>query len=239
MTRTAWALVALVIFSGCDLFQRTPGPTGPQGDTGPIGPAGPTGPAGPAGPQGLLGPMGPQGVPGPQGPPGGSTGVPATSVYLSISAIACMPQSPALPGDTGLCTGGGTVRVDGDGTFPCAVRGRPSRDTYVCDLPLPSGAVLEEIVAYADDFSNTGYVEANVWYSAGGSFVPVYFAPGGGTWQSTGVANASGPTSFTLMTVDQPSHTLVPGGMYKLGFGIKAPNQTVSFYGFRVRYRPY
>ena len=57
-----------------NLFQATPGPTGPIGPAGAVGPRGETGPAGPVGPAGAIGPVGPVGpastVPGPAGSPG-------------------------------------------------------------------------------------------------------------------------------------------------------------------------
>jgi hypothetical protein len=159
--------------------------------------------------------------------------------YLSIAAITCAPQGAALPGDSGSCSGGGTMRTDGDSGFPCSVRGRVTRDTYVCPLALPTGAVIEEILAYGYDFAPTGYVEAAVWRVADTSFAPNYISGFGGQWQSTGLAFNGGGTSFPIFTLAQPAHIVAQSYRYVIGFATKTTNPStnpVEAYGFRVRY---
>src|SRR5207237_3794530 len=106
----------------------------------------------------------------------------------SIPALTCMPQGTALPGDSSNCSGGGTTRTDGDNLFPCLLRSRSTRDTYVCPLGLPTGAVIQEIIAYGQDSSSSGYMEAAVWRSPDNGVALDYFSSFGGVWQTTGLA---------------------------------------------------
>ncbi|MFY1827315.1 hypothetical protein ACN47A_15445, partial [Myxococcus fulvus] len=61
----------------------------------------------------------------------------AGTYYVSIPAIACTAQGTAPSGDSSACSGGGTLRTDGDNLFPCSVRSNATRNTYVCGLELP------------------------------------------------------------------------------------------------------
>lgn len=215
-----------------------PGPAGPQGLPGATGPIGPAGPAGPMGAQGVpgiageTGPIGPAGPAGPTGPQGPGAG----TFYRSIPAIACTPQGNAIPGDSAGCSGGNTIRTDGDANFPCIVRSRTTRDTWICHLDLPSGAVIEEILAFGADNSAMGYMEAAVWHTGDTTFAPTYFSNFGGTWQSSGLAATPGPFTFPILTFGATTHTVLTGSRYTIGLGLKDANTTVSAYGFRVRY---
>jgi hypothetical protein len=159
----------------------------------------------------------------------------AAPLYLSIPAIGCIPQGTAVPGDGNDCGGGGTLRTDGDQSFPCEVRGRAGiRDTYVCPLALQTGAVIDAVTAYGSDFSATGYLEAAIWRVADGSFAPNYISGYGGTWQTSGVAFAGGYTSFPVFLLGQPAHTVAMGYRYMIGFAVRETN--VTFDSFRVQY---
>jgi hypothetical protein len=116
------------------------------------------------------------------------------------------------------------------------VRSRTTRDTWICPLDLPSGAVIEEILAYGSDSSAMGYMEAAVWRTGDTTFAPTYFSNFGGTWQSSGLAATPGPFTFPLLTFGATSHTVLVGSRYTIGLGLKDANTTVSAYGFRVRY---
>lgn len=154
--------------------------------------------------------------------------------YLNIPATSCATFG-AVPTEN--CSGGGTLRTDGDGNFPCTLPSRPVRDTYICALELPSGAAIEEIIAYGMDFDPTGYFEAAVWNTDNGTFGPSYFSSFGGTWQSSGVAFNGGPTSFPIFSASQAPHTVLPNARYTIGFATKAPSSnSIIMHGFRVRY---
>ena len=234
-----------------------PGPTGPMGPTGPqgtqgipgvpgpTGPMGPTGPTGLDGPQGIQGIQGIQGVPGPtglQGPTGptgptGPQGPGAGTFYLAISALACTPQGTALSGDSANCGGGGTVRTSGSSSFPCSVRGRNQVDTYICQVPLPAGAVIDEILAYGYDSSNGGYLEAAIWRQSPTTFGISYISPTyGGTWQNSGTTATPGFTSFPIYLDSDAGHTMAVGYRYTIGFAVYAPAGSTDTYGFRVKY---
>jgi hypothetical protein len=157
--------------------------------------------------------------------------------YMTIPAITC---TAAFAGG-GLrenCSGGNTLRTDGDATFPCTLHSSPQRETYVCHLPLPSGAVIEEILAYGLDWSPSAYMEAALWRTADNTFGPEYVPPYGGGWRNSGIPFQSGIFNFAVFPNVQP-HTVAVGYRYTIGFALKdAPNSygNVMAYGFRVRY---
>jgi len=220
------------------------GATGPQGPIGPIGLVGATGPQGPQGPQGTTGPQGPQGPQGPIGPTGpqGPPGPGSGTFYKSIDAMTCMPQGMGLPtGDSfgsNSCSSSGTVRTDGDTSFPCVVRSRTTRDTYICNLDLPSGAIIQEIIAYGYDVSSDGYMEAAVWRTpnttwGGGTG---YISGFGGVWQSSGIALSSGQVSFPIFSLSHPAHAVLQDSRYIIAFALRAQTNYVWALGFRIRY---
>lgn len=154
--------------------------------------------------------------------------------YLNIPATSCTTFG-AVPVEQ--CGGGGTVRTDGDANFPCTLPSRPVRDTYICALELPSGAAIQEIIAFGMDFDAAGYFEAAVWNTDNGTFGPTYFSSFGGTWQSSGVAFNGGPTSFPIFSASSTPHTVLPNARYTIGFATKAPSSgSIIMHGFRVRY---
>lgn len=164
-------------------------------------------------------------------------GVMSGTYYMTIPAITCTPAF-AGGGLRESCSGGNTLRTDGDASFPCAVHSNPQRETYVCHLPLPSGAVIEEILAFGLDWSPSAYMEAALWRTADTTFGPEYVPPYGGSWRNSGVPFQSGTFSFAVYPNVQP-HTVAAGYRYTIGFALKdAPNSSgsVTAYGFRVRY---
>ena len=207
------------------------GPTGPQGDPGPQGaqgiqgaqgPVGPAGPAGPTGPTGATGPTGPAGLPGPTGVAGptGPTG----------------PTGPAgpAPGTYNFCSGGGHVRTSGSSNFPCAVRPRAggALDTYICNIPVPTGATIEEVLGYGFHSGSDGYFEAVAFGQPTTSFGTNCWASTACTWQnSQGLPNGS----FAL-TLHSGSHAVSQNVRYVIAFGMTGSTGTLLGYGFRVRY---
>jgi hypothetical protein len=155
--------------------------------------------------------------------------------YMSIAAIACVPMGAAPnPSDTS-CSGGGTVRTNGSASFPCAVYGRVGTvDTFICRLDRPSGALIDEIVAYGYDNDATGYFEASTWRTGDATFGITYYSNFAGTWQNTGIAAAPGATSFPIFTFGTPAHTVLANNKYTIGF---ATYGNARVYGFRIRYR--
>jgi hypothetical protein len=153
--------------------------------------------------------------------------------YISIAAIDCEPEG-AAPGPS-TCSGGGTLRTNGTTVFPCTVTGQAATlNTYTCRLDLPSGALIEEILAYGYDFNATGYLEAATWAMGDTTFSPTYYSDFLGTWQSSGLAFSAGNASFPIFTFGTPPHAVVAGSHYVIGFATFGSN--VMVYGFRVRY---
>lgn len=214
------------------------GPAGPQGAVGAQGPAGPAGPAGPqggAGPAGPAGPQGPQGVAGPTGPPGpGATG----SFSKMIASGTCHVQGIAPPTDVTVCTGGATVRTDGDSEHPCRVlsESASARHTYLCDLGLPAGVQIDSVTAHGNDASAGGYYEAAIWRQQANSEAATYISPSfGGNWQDSGLA-ATGLAEVSVYLGSDAPHTIAAGYRYVIGFALKKSFDNVSFYGFTVNY---
>jgi len=208
-----------------------PGPIGPMGPMGLIGPIGPAGPAGPEGPIGPQGPEGPQGLPGPQGPPGPGAG----TFFINIPAITCRGTVPPV-GQVDTCSGGGTVRTDGDQSWPCVVNAQPVRDTYICPLVLPDNALIEEVRAYGYDAANAGYFEAAIYNTDNSTFGPTYFSNFGGNWQTSTLAYDGGNVDMPIFTLGTPPHQVNPNARYTIAYGLRTSNGAVFAYGFRVRY---
>lgn len=199
------------------------------------------GPAGPAGPQGVAGPQGPAGAAGPVGPQGptGADGAGAGTFTYSIPAIACVAQGGVISGDLSGCGGGGTTRVNGDANFPCVVTNAAGnvRTTYVCEVDLPNGAQIEEVVAHGYDLTANGYLEAAIWRTQNSTFGPNYISPSfAGTWQSSGIAAAPGTTSFPIYLDTDAPHVVLGDSRYTIGFGLQAAAGTIFAYGFEVTY---
>jgi hypothetical protein len=162
---------------------------------------------------------------------------PPVTQTKTISALTCIAQGGAFSGDTNTCGGGGMVRTDGDSNFPCVVRARTVRDTWLCNLDLPPNSQITNITAYAYDLANDGYMEALVWRVNATTLVGNdNFSNFGGAWQSSGTAFAAGQTSFPIFSSVTP-HTVSGNHHYVIGFGMKSPtNQTLYAEGFRVTY---
>jgi hypothetical protein len=160
-----------------------------------------------------------------------------TTQTKSIRAVTCVAQSGAVSGDSMACGSSDVVRTDGDTQFPCVVRARPARDTWLCALDLPPGSRITNITAYGFDLANDGYMEALVW-----RFDPTQvvgfdgFSNFGGTWQSSGTPFAGGQVSFPVFSAATP-HTVSGNHHYVIGLGMKSPTgQTVWAQGFLVTY---
>ena len=231
------------------------GPQGEPGATGAQGPAGASGAVGAIGPMGPVGPTGANGATGAMGPTGLAGALGATGATGADGAIgptgpdgAMGPQGPIGPegpqGPTGsagsvgfeLCFGGGTVRTTGGQDFPCAVSSTGPRNTYLCNLDLPSGAQIQEITFYGFDFSDTGYLEAAVWRMFNSSFGPHYFSSFAGTWQNSGVADDSGTAIFPIFPASDPPHSVDGSYRYVIGFALEGDAFRVSAYGSKVTY---
>jgi hypothetical protein len=172
---------------------------------------------------------------GPQGPAGAGAG----SFSKSIHAITCTAQNDAPTGDANGCNGGGTIRTDGSFDFPCVVRASTTRNTYVCHVDLPSGALIDEVTAYGWDGSADGYFEAAIWRNLNTSFSSSYISPTfGGTWQNSGVPDAPGATSFPIYLNTDSPHRVESNYRYVIGFATKAniSAETVWVHGFRIDY---
>jgi hypothetical protein len=153
----------------------------------------------------------------------------------SISAMACIGLG-APAGEASQCSGGFMLRTDGDQLSPCVLNARTTRDTYVCELDLPSGAQITNITAYGYDSVSNGYMEALVWRFLNNSFGASLFSNFGGTWQSSGVAFAGGDVNFPIFNAATP-HTVQAGYRYVIGLGLKAPTGgNMWAYGFQVTY---
>jgi hypothetical protein len=160
----------------------------------------------------------------------------AGTYYKSIDALTCTPQGGALSGDAATCSGATMVRTDGDSSFPCVVRSRTVRDTYLCDLGLPAGAILKEIRAYGYDAAADGYMEAAVWRTAIGGYGPTAVGPNL-TWFSSGLAAVPGFANFAIFATTDPPHTIDGTYKYLIGFGLKSGTPgTVLAVGFRAQY---
>ena len=162
---------------------------------------------------------------------------PVVTLTKSISATTCVVQGDAPSGDSNACGGGGMVRTDGDNSFPCTVRARTTRDTWLCALDLPSGSQITNITAFGTDAAGDGYMEALVWRTANNTFAPNIFSNFGGVWQSSGTAFAGGAFSFPIFNAVTP-HTVSGDFRYVIGFAMKSPTigNGVQAYGFKVTY---
>ena len=158
---------------------------------------------------------------------------------FSIPALSCVAQGSDFSGDVNNCGGGGTVRTNGDTSFPCAVRAPTFgvRTTYVCELELPSGAQIDEITAHGYDFTSNGYMEAAVWRTQNTTFGPNYFSPSfAGNWQNSGVAAGPGTFSFPIYLGTDAPHTVQGNFRYTIGFGLEYTSGSLFAYGFQVTY---
>lgn len=242
-------------------LQGDPGAKGDVGNTGPQGPAGPQGPVGPTGPQGAkgntgnTGPQGAQGAKGDKGNKGntgntGPQGLPgsgAGTFFRHIDAQTCVPQGHSNIGDkngssNSSCTTTNTVRTNGSDHLPCIVRAdNLVLQTWVCDLALPSGALIEEVILYGNDNDPLGYFEGAVWRSSSTSFSIGYVSSFGGVWQSSGVATATTGTTITAVPLfldSASSHTVSTNYSYSVGIAMyKGPSSAgLWLNGVRVKY---
>ena len=103
----------------------------------------------------------------------------------------------------------------------------------MCDVGLPSGAVITEVVAYGMDSDAAGYFEAAIWRTGNTTFGPTFLSSSfGGTWQSSGVAFTGGTTSFPIFQTTDTPHTVVSDSRYTIGTALKGSG--VGSFGFRI-----
>jgi hypothetical protein len=127
------------------------------------------------------------------------------------------------------------TRTNGSQAFPCLVRSHPSGslDTYVCNIPVPTGAFIEEVLAYGNHSGTTGYLEAVAFGQPTTSFGTTCWASTACAWQTSQGMPATGGVTLTLHS---GSHAVSAGTRYLIAFALTAPAGTVRAYGFRVRY---
>jgi hypothetical protein len=164
-------------------------------------------------------------------------GAPGTFI-VQVNAMTCARENGTAT--IQVCENVEHVRTDGDHAYPCAVTSTSGiRETFLCDLNVPDGAQLEEIVVYCHDQSVGGYCEGAVWQTRWTSIgtVPIS-ASYGGVWQNSGPAGTPGEISFPIYASTDPPYTVdTDVNRYLVGLGIKAPAGIVRMYGFHVRYR--
>lgn len=153
--------------------------------------------------------------------------------YLTISALDCVPQGTITPAAYWTCNSFNTRTTLGQ-QHPCYIAGRPAVvDTYVCNLDLPSGSIITQVLAYGGDYGATGYFEANIVRQAWPSFGTIFPLP---TWATSGVA-ATGTTTLTVLDASTVPATLAidtATSRYFLAFAVQ--ESTTMFHGFRVQY---
>jgi hypothetical protein len=216
------------------------GPTGPQGAAGAVGPTGPQGAAGAVGPTGPQGAVGPAGAIGPTGPAGavGPTGPQGAAGALGPTG----PQGPAgvqgppgpNPGTYSTCSGGGVTRTNGSNVFPCLVAPRSggALDTYMCNVNVPAGATITEVLAYGFKSGSNGYFEASVFGFPVNSFGPVCWSSNACTWLSSNGL----PDGNVTLTLHTGNHTVQSTTRYVIGFAMTSTTGALFGYGFRVAY---
>lgn len=160
----------------------------------------------------------------------------AGTYYKAIDAVTCTRYGAI--GQVSGCSGGGTTRTNGSSTVPCMASSTDSAvKDYVCELDLPNGAILEEILFHGWDGDSAGYFEAGVWRAHYTTFGPAaYLSSGfGGQWQSSGVTFSGGNAVVPIFSTSDIPHTMDNQNYrYRIGFAMSG-NQRA--YGFRVRYR--
>jgi hypothetical protein len=164
-------------------------------------------------------------------------GAPGTFI-MQVNAMTCTRENGTAT--IQVCENIVHVRTDGDNSYPCAlVPTSAVRETFLCDLNVPDGALIEEIVVYCHDQSVGGYCEGAVWQTRWTSIGTVPISPSyGGTWQNSGPSGTPGEISFPIYASADPPYLVdTDVNRYLVGLGIKASGGTVRLYGFHVRYR--
>lgn len=139
----------------------------------------------------------------------------------SLSPLFCQPMSPTDVATRKTCGFGGVYRTDGDVNAPCELGSRPQRDTYVCELDLPVGAVIQEITLHGYDNNPTGYFEGFVYRMKSRPFGYEFVSGYAGVWQSSGVAYSGGAAHVSLFSTTHAPHTVASGWRYLIGLATK------------------
>jgi len=165
---------------------------------------------------------------------GGSGGGPQV---MTISAEQCHNVVKGETGNGGMCGGGGTVRTEGGSSFPCALYGGATLETWDCPVMLPHGAVIDEVNVHGADTALTGYFEAAIYRQAHTSFAPNTVSSSYGmTWQTSGIAFIGGNTSVNIFSTTD-SHTVDNlGYRYKVGLWTYRPSGSLRVYSIVIEY---
>lgn len=79
-------------------------------------------------------------------------------------------------------------------------------------------------------------MEASIWRTADNTFGATYFSNFGGTWQNSGLAATPSFFSFPVLTLGATTHPVLANNRYTIAFAVKDSTQSVTAFGFRVRY---
>jgi hypothetical protein len=165
---------------------------------------------------------------------GGSGG--GTQV-LTVAASQCHNVVKGETGTGGMCSGAGTVRTGGGSSFPCALYGNSTLETWDCPVNLPHGATIDEVNVYGYDTSSTGYFEAAIYRqnvaSFGGQSISSSY---GMTWQSSGTTFSSGTTNFNIFSTTDSHVVDNLTYRYKVGLGTYEPSGSIMVYAIVIEY---
>jgi hypothetical protein len=109
-------------------------------------------------------------------------------------------------------------------------------DTYWCNIPLPAGVAIDEILAYGYATAagtSSSYFEASAYGLGNTTFAPTCWSSNACTWQnSVGL-----PSGNILLTLHSGSaYTLLSGARYGIAFALKSTSSSPYAYGFRIHY---
>lgn len=222
-----------------DTYDLTIGAVGPVGPAGEDGVDGIDGINGTNGATGAKGEDGANGIDGADGIDGvnGADGSASGTFSYTIDALTCIEQSGISSGDVNQCNIGGAIRTDATDVLPCALRGTATLTTYLCDLNLPDGSLLNEIIAYGRDSSSDGYMEAAVYQSFINVTAILFISPTfGGEFQNTGITEQSFLASFPIYLSSDAPHRVNGQHKYTIAMGLHAPTGIIYGLGFKVTY---
>jgi len=165
---------------------------------------------------------------------GGSGG---GSQVMTIAASQCHNVVKGQTGSGGMCGGAGTVRTGGGSSFPCTLYGEATLETWDCPVNLPHGATINEVNVHGYDTSSTGYIEAAIYRQGVNRFGANSISSAYGmTWQSSGIAFASGTTSFNIFSTTDSHVVDNLNYRYKVGLGTYEPSGTIMVYAIVIEY---
>lgn len=156
----------------------------------------------------------------------GCDGPGAGAFSKTISAITCRQADNATGSSISIvqCLLSGIERTEGTNNTPCSLHGDANRlrTTYLCDVDLPAGTLIEKVTAFGSDISAIGYFEAAIWRVQSSNAAITYISPSyGGVWQSSGLADAPGNVNFPIYSDLDAPHVMLEGNHYLIGFALK------------------